>query len=171
MINKINENLNKMTKDQLVPILLTPLFVGMIFVAINIIPIYKDIDKTINTTNMLKYDLETNLKNHEDYKTSQHLKTEVNLVNQELLKNNIDIRDLRKEFQWEYMIGLVNDTFIGPEILEYNDKYILFTSTEGFSSVYRKIKKFELDRKTSSIDYIFYNGQNKTYVIKINKKV
>ena len=68
------------------------------------------------------------------------------------------------------IFSFLHFSFVGPEILEYNQKYILFTSTESFGSLYLKIKKFELERKTSSIDYIYYNAQNKTYVIKIFRK-
>ncbi len=171
IINSINNNINKKTKNQIIPIMFIPIIIGIMFYAIKIIPIYQNIDKVNNSIENLDYFIENNLKVNQDYKIAQNLKTEINFLNIELTKNNIDIRDLRKEFQWEYMVGLVNETFVGPEILEYNNNYILFTSSERFSTLYLKLKKFELERKTSSIDYIFYNAQNKAYVIKIFRKV
>ena len=171
IIDRINYKISQKTKNELIPILLIPFLIALLFFAINTYPIYENINKVKNTIDNIRNNIENNLKTNENYKLTQNLKTEIKFLNQELENNNIDIRDLRKEFQWEYMVGLVNESFVGPEILEYNKKYILFTSTESFGSLYLKIKKFELERKTSSIDYIYYNAQNKTYVIKIFRKV
>ena len=45
IINSINNNINKKTKNQIIPIMLIPIIIGIMFYAIKIIPIYQNIEK------------------------------------------------------------------------------------------------------------------------------